>query len=148
MRHNPTVKEEFQEDVKVFLAVSCLYVVCAISGYQAATLASASCLVIILFNVAVGFHKISFQPTVDYVETDTLSQKQKEHGARLSRPNFQEDEDRVLTQLRVIERETQARNVLKNVTLSTTPSSTNLVDENPRVYFSNNHYLHGYMDSD
>jgi hypothetical protein len=67
---------------------------------------------------------------MDEDDTDTRSLKQREHGAPLSTPMTEEQEEKLNEQLQRVVEETTLRNRKRNCLITArTPSSTTLVDD-------------------
>lgn len=178
MRKNPTRKQQLYDDVRMLGVCFSLYLISYFMGYHSLCLLSIATMNTITFQVGISFHELyskpihlnQFEELDSSMEEDDLSLKQKEHGATLSNPVSEEQENKVNEQLQRVVEETGLRNRKRaSVPTARTPSSTTLADDEykdmpPLVSqeevkptrhslmwsevpnFSQTHYLHNYMD--
>jgi hypothetical protein len=95
----------------------------------------------ITFQAGVSFHKAysktihlnefeELDSSMDEDDTDTRSLKQREHGAPLSNPMTEEQEEKLNEQFKQLVEETALRNRKRNCLITArTPSSTTLVED-------------------
>lgn len=109
---------------------------------------------LLTFQAGITFHELYSKPVHqnEINEADSsdssdvseeLSLKQKEHGASISRPMTEEQEDKLNRQLQQVVQETRLRNRKRGVFNNTrTPSATTLVEDGeiPRTNSPNDDY--------
>ena len=142
MRKNPTPKQQLQEDLRMLGISFSLYLISYWYGFHSLCILSMVSMNMLTFQAGITFHHIYSKPIhlnqfdeldssmeVDD-DTDTRSLKQKEHGASMSRPMTDEQEEKLNEQLQRMVEETTLRNRKRaSMTSARTPSSTTLVED-------------------
>jgi hypothetical protein len=141
MRKNPSPKDNLKNDLKMLGICFALYITSYLLGYHSLCILSMATMNMITFQAGVTFHEAysktihlnefeELDSSIDEGDTDTRSLKQREHGAPLSNPMTDEEEEKLNEQLQRLVEETTLRNRKRNCLISArTPSSTTLVEE-------------------
>lgn len=143
MRKNPTPKENLQDDFKMLGISFSLYLLSYWYGFHSLCILSMATMNMIVFQAGITFHEIysknihlnqfdelDSSMEADEDDTDTRSLKQKEHGAPVSNPMTDEQEEKLNEQLQRVVEETTLRNRKRACLITArTPSSTTLVDD-------------------
>jgi hypothetical protein len=141
MRKNPSPKDQVKDDLKMLGICFGLYITSYLLGYHSLCILSMATMNMITFQAGVSFHEAysktihlnefeELDSSMDEDDTDTRSLKQREHGAPLSNPMTEEQEEKLNEQLQRVVEETTLRNRKRNCLITArTPSSTTLVDD-------------------
>ena len=143
MRKNPTPKENLQDDFKMLGISFSLYLLSYWYGFHSLCILSMATMNMIVFQAGITFHEIYSKNIhlnqfdeldssleADEDDMDTRSLKQKEHGAPVSNPMTDEQEEKLNEQLQRVVEETTLRNRKRACLITArTPSSTTLVDD-------------------
>jgi hypothetical protein len=141
MRKNPSPKDNLKNDLKMLGISFALYITSYLLGYHSLCILSMATMNMITFQAGVTFHEAysktihlnqfdELDSSMDDDDTDTRSLKQKEHGASVSNPMTEEQEEKLNEQFKQLVEETTLRNRKRNCLITArTPSSTTLVDD-------------------